>query len=92
MGGGTDALSSMGTELEAVPHAVLYAGEPGTVSRSFVLLVNQAEQVATGRTESRPGTGGIRTARGPATMRPEAGPKPPQASSTVRLQSRVGGS
>jgi hypothetical protein len=58
---GSEALSSMEAQLAAVPHASLLAGEPGTLSRSYMLLVSQAGQVATARTGSELETGAVRT-------------------------------
>jgi 4-amino-4-deoxy-L-arabinose transferase-like glycosyltransferase len=46
----TYRLAAIEAALAAVPHARLQAGVPGTVSRSFVLLVNQPQEEAAGTT------------------------------------------
>ncbi len=44
-----DDLSALEAHLAGVPHGRLSAGAPGTLSRAWVILVNGAGQVATGR-------------------------------------------
>jgi hypothetical protein len=86
-----EVLPSIEAQLAGVPHASLFAGDPGTVSRSYVLLVNQAELVATGRTEREPDAGAVRAAGVPRAMRPNPVSHTVPQAAAQPLQSRVRG-
>ncbi|HQT95172.1 MAG TPA: phospholipid carrier-dependent glycosyltransferase [Thermoanaerobaculaceae bacterium] len=59
-----DELPALEVRLAGVPHGRLSAGAPGTLSRAWVILVNGAEQVATGRAPAGR-EGGAVLAQGP---------------------------
>jgi 4-amino-4-deoxy-L-arabinose transferase-like glycosyltransferase len=63
-----DELPALEAQLAGVPHGRLSTGSPGTLSRAWVILVNGAEQVATGRAPAG-GEGGAVLAQGPGRQR-----------------------